>query len=487
MLTLEIELLTGVYRAGLPDGSGAEWPPHPERLFSALAQAWGDGGCDGEERAALEWLERQGAPWIEADNYGEWVERTAPTVFVPPNDDRGNEITVLPERRRRQARVFRAAVPTNAIIRFGWPQALPSKQERAALDVLARRVASLGHSSSLVRIALVEREPGSEQRLWSPSADGGISLRVPHEGRLERLAQWHQDHERPRGGAAARYSVPTNINQPEPTKSVFGAATDWFVFEDAGGFRPDILGFAQVAKRVRDSLMTLGPQPPPEVLSGHTTNGSATARPHLAVVPLANVGWQYATGDLLGFAVVLPRALEPADRRLVLKALAKFAQIDLGGDAHAKLNFGDAGVWKLEQIAMPVRSSLKPARYCSAAVSWASVTPMLLDRFPDHGDTLEEARLIAAACRNIDLPDPIAIQIHKHSPIKGAPSAYPARGERSGPDWSFPKGIKFASRPRRHVVLHFAENIEGPVILGAGRFQGFGLCLPLTGERIHEC
>src|SRR5438477_4655284 len=210
MLTIEVEFLTGVYRAGLPDGSGAEWPPHPERLFSAFAQAWGDGGCDAEECAALEWLERQGSPWIEADNDAEWSERTAPTVFVPPNDDRGNEITVLPERRRRQARVFRAAVPTNAIVTFGWPQASPSNQERAALDALVRRVASLGHSSSLVRIALGERELGSEQRLWLPSADGNYSLRVPHEGRLARLGEWYQGHHRPGAGATARYNAPRN-------------------------------------------------------------------------------------------------------------------------------------------------------------------------------------------------------------------------------------------------------------------------------------
>ncbi len=478
MLTIEIELLTCVYRAGLPDGSGAEWPPHPERLFSAFVQAWGDGGCDGEERAALQWLERQGAPWIEADE--EWTERTAPTVFVPPNDDRGNTITILPDHRRRQARVFRVAVPANTIVRFGWPQASPSELERAALDALARRVASLGHSSSLVRVALVEVEPGSVRR-WLASADGSLSLRVPHEGRLARLEEWYKDHERPGGGATARYSAPRLKDEPEPIKSVFGAATEWFVFEDAGGFRPDILAFAQVATRVRDSLMALGPQPVPEVLSGHTM-GSATTRPHLAIIPLANVGWEHATGDLLGFAVVLPRALEPADRHLVLKALAKFAKIDRGGDAHAKLNFGNAGVWELQQIAMPVRSSLKPARYCTSAASWASVTPMLLDRFPDHGDPVEEARLITDACRNIGLPEPIEVEIHKHSAIKGAPSAYPARGERSRSDWSFPKAAKFASRPRRHVVLHFAEHIEGPVILGAGRFYGFGLCLPLSGR-----
>ena len=94
-----------------------------------------------------------------------------------------------------------------------------------------------------------------------------------------------------------------------------------------------------------------------------------------------------------------------------------------------------------------------------------------------------EARLIAAACRNIGLPEPLAVEIHKHSAIKGAPSAYPARGQLSRPDWSFPKDAKFAGRPRRHIILRFAANIEGPVILGAGRFYGFGLCLPLVGER----
>ena len=67
MLVLEIEFLTGLYRASLPDGSGAEWPPHPERIFSALVQAWGDGGRRDGERAALEWLETRPPPMIEAD------------------------------------------------------------------------------------------------------------------------------------------------------------------------------------------------------------------------------------------------------------------------------------------------------------------------------------------------------------------------------------------------------------------------------------
>ena len=74
MFALEIELLTGAYRAELPDRSHAEWPPHPERVFSALVQAWGDGGCDAKEREALEWLESLPAPLIEADDFADGRE-----------------------------------------------------------------------------------------------------------------------------------------------------------------------------------------------------------------------------------------------------------------------------------------------------------------------------------------------------------------------------------------------------------------------------
>src|SRR5436190_803563 len=250
MLTLEIDLLTGVYRAALPDGSAAEWPPHPERVFSALVQAWGDGGGDPSERAALEWLEKQSPPLIEADSIDSYSERDLPIVYVPPNDAHGDEIVVLPEQRRRQARRFRVVVPANPSIRLSWPDALPSTEQRAALNALAHRLASVGHSASLVRCLFSESAPLSLERIWRPAVDGDISLRVPHEGRFENLSGWLTANERPRSGASARYRLPGQVVAP-PSESVFGGPNNWFVFEEIGGFRPDILGFAQVAKRVR--------------------------------------------------------------------------------------------------------------------------------------------------------------------------------------------------------------------------------------------
>jgi len=480
MFVLQIELLTGVYRAGLLDGSSAEWPPHPERVFSALVQAWSDGGFDGQQRAALEWLESLPAPLIEADSDGTWHERDAPTVFVPPNDQRGADIAILPDRRLRQARSFRAAIPVTAFVRMAWQDA-PTGQHKSALVALAHRVASLGHSASLVRFAFADEKTFDEARLWRPDENGDTSLRVAHKARLSRLEDWFAQGERPLSDMTAHYCPPGAKADARAEQSVFGGANDWFVFEDEGGFRPDILAFAHVAKAIRAALMVAGPQPVPEIICGHNANGEPSSLPHLAIVPLANVGWEHATGDLLGFAVVLPRTIEQRSRDEVLAALAAFAHV-ADETPQAKVCLSRDAVWRVSRAASPSRSSLKPERWCAPSAAWASVTPMLLDRFPDRNDVVEEARLIAAACRNIGLPEPVEIEIHKHSAIAGVTSAYPARGNPRRPDWSFPEGAKFAKRPRRHVVLRFAEKVEGPLMLGAGRFHGLGLCLPLKAE-----
>ena len=83
-LVLEIEFLTGAYRAAhSPASNTPDWPPQPDRVFSGLVAAWAARGEQSIERLALEWLEARSAPAIHA---GDHTVRTAPDVFVPPND-----------------------------------------------------------------------------------------------------------------------------------------------------------------------------------------------------------------------------------------------------------------------------------------------------------------------------------------------------------------------------------------------------------------
>lgn len=480
-LALEIELLLGSYRAAEIDRISAEWPPHPERVFSALVQAWGDGGRQDNEQRALEWLEELDPPEIEASPVELAGERTTPTVYVPPNDPRGNELNVLPDRRPRQARTFAVRTPALPTIVIWW-RAEPPAEILLSLQALARRVASIGHSASLTRCVFKTSGNGPDgERTWRPADDGDIPLRQAYEGRLADLEHWFstadgKQRQRPLSRKSVRY-LPPQASSKAPDESVFGNRRDWYVFEGIKGFAPDIVAFAHVARRVRDILMSLAPQPPPEVISGHGSSGTASTRPHLAVVPMANVGWNRSDGRLLGFAVVLPRELPVTEREVAVETIARMAQqLQEGKEG---LHLTRDKTWFLEPGAAAPRASLTADRWCRPSEVWATATPLMLDRFPDLDDVIEEARLIASACVNIGLPEPAEIEIHKHSALVGATSAYPARNRVHRPGWTFPKGSKLAERPRRHAVLKFGEQVRGPVILGAGRYQGFGLCLPL--------
>ncbi|HEY1259513.1 MAG TPA: type I-U CRISPR-associated protein Csb2, partial [Stellaceae bacterium] len=82
---------------------------------------------------------------------------------------------------------------------------------------------------------------------------------------------------------------------------------------------------------------------------------------------------------------------------------------------------------------------------------------------------------------NIGLPEPSGISAGKHSALEGAPSAYPSGGAPRWTRWRLPESL--ASRPLIHAVVEFRDVVRGPVILGAGRFVGLGLCRPLNRDR----
>jgi CRISPR-associated protein Csb2 len=205
----------------------------------------------------------------------------------------------------------------------------------------------------------------------------------------------------------------------------------------------------------------------------------------LAIVPLVDVGWRYSGGRLMGVALILPRAFEhdlrgTPERRATLRAIAQFS-VSEHQEAGA-VRLGVYGVWRLRRDPQPETQSLRPWRYLRSRRRWATVTPFVFDRFPKNKDGQDAGAIVAQACVNIGLPPPAEIELHKHSACRGAPSAKRHRGEPASAGYRFPKEGALADRPLRHLVLTFEQPVRGPVMLGAGRFQGLGLCLPLDDE-----
>lgn len=263
-------------------------------------------------------------------------------------------------------------------------------------------------------------------------------------------------------------------------RSHFGS--EWLVFGDDGGdFSPDLLAFPLIAHALRNCLMKWAPQPPRTVLTGHEADGSPTGSVHSAIVPLSDVGWKHARGRLLGLAIVPPAGLNPDGPDAHAIETAARAFMLAGGE----LQLGRQGVWLIARHPDVRVSSLMPDRYCRLSRRWNTVAPLVLDRFPKPRDGKRAVDIVRAACINIGLPAPIEILLHNHSTIVGAPSVHPQ--EKALPpgqgtqNWRWPTDSHLAKRPLTHATVTFAEPVHGPVILGAGRFVGHGLCLAVDG------
>jgi len=150
MLTLELRLLTGRYVAtSYNDRAGAEWPPHPARLYSALvATHFASEEQDSAERRALEWLEEQGPPSVRASDA---AHREVVTVFVPVNDT-----TVIGSFDKEQERLAKAQAVLMDL-RCHLDAATDDKQKRKLQKDLTKAVRQLDKAQKKLGDVILSR------------------------------------------------------------------------------------------------------------------------------------------------------------------------------------------------------------------------------------------------------------------------------------------------------------------------------------------
>ena len=472
-LILEIEFLAGVCRAThSPASDRPDWPPQPDRVFSALVAAWAARGEQDIEREALEWLEAQPAPTIHAGGH---TARTAPAVFVPPNDHRASKtaetyLKVMPMTRPRQPRRFPVAHLEDPVMAMVWGFG-PEPKVLAALDALARDIGYLGHSASLVRCRFLS---SATPELKHPSA---FAQRQVYPGRLQELIRAH------RRNPVRPVVLPGAIALPEPPAPPPPRDAGWLVLEAIGGVVPDIRAAALVGRTLRRALMSgyrridMADEIPAFV-SGHESDGSLLRAPHLGIVPMAFAGFPHADGRLFGFALVPTAQTALRDVPGLRAAFEAIAEYDHGSERRViELKYApQRKPLLLSPAGAASKRSLEPGPYLQPARVWASLTPIVLDRHLKRYDEGRVRELIAQSCTNIGLPrpDPGCIQAGKHSAVEGAPPTGPRPDAPPWTRWRVPDPL--ATRLLIHAVIDFGRAVAGPVMLGAGRFSGLGLC-----------
>jgi CRISPR-associated protein Csb2 len=501
-----------------------EWPPHPGRVFVALAAAHFQTGTAVSERTALEWLENLGSPQMRASG-GE--ARAVVTHYVPVNDAAGPSKAMLqsvPLTRDRQPRTFARTWLDDDTVWLVWPDAEPAAETRTALANLCEKVTRIGHSSSLVQMWLADGTT-VEPPNWLPDdAAFTVRLRVAVRGTLAELDRRFNgpvtesyaalrvaEHDAPNkaardmarkqlreefGNEAPRCDRPqlstfqgyatrtAETGSPTAPATVFSPHLLALTLERRDGpYRYlELADALALTGRMHEALCSYCNDLDPEVaalISGRGTNQQPLETPHLALVPLAFVGHPHADGRLLGMALAFPENISREVRHGALIALGRLRQ--------RGLELGRLGRWEL----LPVVSqrpplNLRPETWTAhpdGATHWATVTPIAFDQ---HAKAKEKAayqaelsETIRLACQRIAgrearLPEPREVIITPVSAHLGAPPAH-----------AFPRLQRKDGSQRRHAhaILVFPEPVRGPILLGAGRYRGYGLCRPLDSRQ----
>lgn len=530
MFGLGIHFLNGWVMAAAdgPKKERAEWPPHPDRVFMALTAAWFETDQDAAEGEILRWLERLNPPGIAAS---EAEFREVVTSYVPANDSElaGSKklasvladpqpslkdlkeagLTVAVEFRPRQERSFPVAIPHDPVVHLIWNDDIPEIY-REPLARLCGKVVSIGHPASLVQMwltdsppapTLVEREGVTRHRLrifgpgrldylirtcgreahiavvddlWALEQAAHGKRRNDLKKRRENYLHGIIDRLRPNSWHYTGYNKPFI----EPGKTIRGSIFDpRLVVLSLSGPRLSLPATLRLTEALRGALMAGASQPLPEWLCGHASGGGRSEKPHLALVPLPFVGREHADGRLLGVALTLPRAVSQDEPARVLGhwlrdeyELPKRHRLFDGQwfECGVELDTRESPPWSLRQ-----ETWTGPARV------WASVTPVVLDRHFNGKDKWEHtAESVKDACKRIGLPRPQEVLLHPVSMFEGVPRSN-----------EFPYLIRKKDGGRMshaHAVIDFGEDVEGPVLVGAGRYRGYGLCRPLSqGDRDH--
>lgn len=461
MLAIEVEYLMGrAVASSHSERDAFEWPPHPQRLFSAMVAAHFELECGAAGEAALRWFEALPSPHLCVDL--DPGARQIHSHWVPVNDetlafDKAKPINFqhLLDRRTKQERYFPAVLPADARVIFSWPDAPNTAEHVSTLMRIVEGVSYLGHSSSPVRACILANPPAANLK---PDPFGNVDLRVTGPGRFDRLNAVYALRQRdesvqPPLGRTQRYRDQQDVV----------ASSDWgtsVVLAIESGQKLGVANSAALATMARNALLRLLPNDAPPMLSGHDSKDIASKHAHLAVVPLPFVDAQYADGSIKGVAFLLPKTATAAEQMMLDEALFQLNTLKLGA-------LGELSLRRVDDEADEMWSLRWRQRFAVKSQTWRSATPVVCDRFPKKNLPIEE--ILARSVERIGLPRPIHIEIAQISALKGSVHirAYASSENK-----------QLASRFRTHATLHFATPVRGPIVIGAGRFLGLGLFVP---------
>ena len=504
VLLISVRLHEGRYH-GRYDNA-AEWPPSPARLFQALVAAAGTDGplCD-EEVQTLRWLEKLDPPLVASPV----MKKGQPFKnYMPNNDldavggDRGRIGEILDRGKDIQPMLFDAEIP----FRYAWTLEVSEREQRHAARIrsLAEQLYQFGRGWDMAwawaeEIAESEIEgrlleyPGT---VYRPSKGGsGRSLRCPGPGTLDSLVRRYEAGAKRFRAAKSGRKVTQNFSQQPKARFrqvPYDSPSTRSLYElrgPDGKFAPWPLDRAVIlvetlrdeAKRRLQGALPGKSQDVERVLVGRKANGDDAVPTSLRVriIPLPSIGHRHVDHDIRRVMVEIPSGC-PIRADDIAWA---FAGQEL-----------DHPVYDEPIVLTPSEDRRMYGHYGidgKASMDWRSVTPVALPesaarRRIDPTRVAEQAKGGAERRAEQELAAAAVFHALRHAKVRRRPDdirvqrePFESNGQRVE---AFAGGTRFAKARLWHVQVRFDEPVQGPLVIGDGRFLGLGLMAPVHAQ-----
>ncbi len=482
-----------------------EWPPSPARVFQALVagNAQGD-GLEREVLDALEWMERLPPPVIAAPR----AQRgSRATLYVPNNDADAQpdprDVSSIRVKKVVHPALFDAETP----LLYAWPVPEGSPHAdaviRAALGVyqLGRGVDMAWAVGELVDDEELERRLTAHDGTihWPEPSRAGRAVACPMPGSLASLERRHRATRFvEEAGSRTPKLLFTNAPKPRFVDVAYERARRRAVWElrdredDAKAWSWPLHKVVSLVERVRDGAAARLRNGLPEehaaierTLVGRKADGSdpSPASERVRLVPLPSIGHAHADHGVRRILVEIPSgaSLRAADVEWSLSGLgpldppsgaaSPFVLTRAEDDRMLEHYLGPARRWRsVTPLALPEtarRRRIEPARRREEAK-------------PGRERAAEEARAVGAvqvALRHAGVHATVVAARAQREPFE-------PRGTRVEP---FADGTRFAKERLWHVELELDRSVEGPLVLGDGRFLGLGVMAPVAEAWAGAC
>jgi CRISPR-associated protein Csb2 len=471
-----------------------EWPPSPARVFQALVAAGASGGgLPTELTHALRWLERLPPPVIAAP-----VARVGARVtnYVPNNDADAvsdpRDVSSVRTQKTTQPLLIESDEP----LLYAWPTdgdlaAGLIVEAAEALYQLGRGVDLAWAVGERVDDAELERRLAAHPGvIYRPELDvEGKALACPLPGSLESLElRYKTKRFASEGTGRGARLLFRNAPKPRFRSVTYERVIQRALFELRDGENDEtrvtswpVHRTVSLVETLRDGAAARLRDGLPEChdaiersLIGRSTDGRRATRVH--IVPLPSIGHPHADRAIRRFIVETPsggplRAADvdwafsgvtPVDAQ---QAPASFVSVraSAGSDDMLRHYVGPARRWRTVTPAVlpegAKRRRIDPRRQSAEAKS--------------ANERLEEetraAAAVATALRHAGLRERVVDIRVQREPFEG-------KGTRAEP---FAEGTRFAKERLWHVEIELDRTIDGPLVIGDGRFLGLGVMAPV--------